>query len=349
MNNKAPKVSIIVPVYNRETMIEECINSILQSEFHDFEVIIIDDGSTDGTSQICRRMADSDNRIKYVYQHNGGVSAARNHGLKLCQGEWVTFVDSDDIILPFHLNVINMANDANMLMTDCAYSLPSIEKLNQNTPPIVSDNAAEYLYDKYDPYSNPVFAVWNKFFRLKILKEQNILFYENLSLGEDRLFISNYLLHANTILHFKQKSYIQVCHENSLVHTLRSPADYMKVFHLNYLAICKLIHKSNRVLEYATNYGISQPIIWILYQYTENKNYKLLKRNELEKFTKAEIIPFISSIDTSQYNAKRWHERLVRWILLHMGAKVTIRFCRSWNVVRSSSIMVKSFIQKVHF
>ena len=338
-----PKISIIVPTYNREQTITECINSILQSEFHDFEIIIIDDGSTDETSQICKRMADSDSRIRYVYQHNGGVSAARNHGLKLCQGEWVTFVDSDDRITPFHLSVVALAGNTDLLVTDFAHPEVETDANCKDPYPVKSDNAAEYLFNEYNPYKKPIFSVCNKFFRSEILRQRKISFNEDLSLGEDRLLVSNYLIYAKRLIYFRQKSYIEMRREgaNSLVKTLRTPKDYMKTFRLNYQAMHRLSYKSKSIMKYATDYAISQPIVWILYQYTENKKCKLLQHGELIKFTKDEIIPFISTIDTSIYNAKHRRDRTVRWMLLHAGAKFTIDFCRLWNKARSCMTRLK--------
>ena len=91
-----PKVSIIIPVYNREKCILACVESILKSEYPLWEIIIIDDGSTDSSLSIIRNISANDSRIKYYHQENSGVSAARNYGLSVCSGEWVTFVDSDD-------------------------------------------------------------------------------------------------------------------------------------------------------------------------------------------------------------------------------------------------------------
>ena len=93
---KQPAISIIVPVYNAEKYLRRCIDSILSQSFTDFELILIDDGSTDLSPQICDEYASRDNRIKLIYKKNAGVSAARNDGLDIAQGEFITFVDSDD-------------------------------------------------------------------------------------------------------------------------------------------------------------------------------------------------------------------------------------------------------------
>ena len=90
------KVSIIVPVYNAEIYLDECISSILEQDYDNFELILVNDGSVDNSEKICRRYAEKDRRVCYIAQKNSGVSAARNAGLRAISGEYVCFVDSDD-------------------------------------------------------------------------------------------------------------------------------------------------------------------------------------------------------------------------------------------------------------
>ena len=91
-----PKISVIVPVYNTEKYLNRCIDSILAQTFTDFELLLIDDGSTDCSGKICDEYAAKDSRVRVFHKENGGVSSARNMGLDNAQGEWITFVDSDD-------------------------------------------------------------------------------------------------------------------------------------------------------------------------------------------------------------------------------------------------------------
>ena len=93
-------VSIIVPVYNVKNYLEQCVKSILSQTYKNLEVLLIDDGSTDGSGLICDRFAVSDKRIKVFHCVNGGVSAARNTGIQKCTGQWISFVDSDDFVYP---------------------------------------------------------------------------------------------------------------------------------------------------------------------------------------------------------------------------------------------------------
>lgn len=100
------KISIIVPVYNVERYLDKCISSILEQSFTDFELIIVDDGSKDNSGRICDEYKDRDFRIKVIHQENGGLSAARNIGIEISEGKYVTFIDSDDFIHPNMLEIL---------------------------------------------------------------------------------------------------------------------------------------------------------------------------------------------------------------------------------------------------
>lgn len=91
-------VSVVVPVYNVESYLEECLDSILGQTYRDIELVIVDDGSTDSSLSICKMYAQVDDRVCLVSQSNGGLSSARNTGIDLCHGSWMTFVDSDDAL-----------------------------------------------------------------------------------------------------------------------------------------------------------------------------------------------------------------------------------------------------------
>ena len=91
-------LSIIIPVYNAEKYLKECINSVLRQKLEDYEVILVDDGSTDSSLKICRSYESKNSRIKVLHQTNQGVSSARNSGIKQANGDWLTFIDSDDVI-----------------------------------------------------------------------------------------------------------------------------------------------------------------------------------------------------------------------------------------------------------
>ena len=113
-------ISVIIPVYNLERYLYRCIDSVLRSTYTDFELILVDDGSTDASPQICEDYTERDSRVRLLRQENQGVSAARNRGLDVCQGEWVVFVDADDRISPDHLSLVAGPEDADLLLFDFA-------------------------------------------------------------------------------------------------------------------------------------------------------------------------------------------------------------------------------------
>ncbi len=100
------KLSVIIPCYNAERYLGECLDSLLAQDVAEFEAILIDDGSRDGTAQLAQRYAQQDERIRLIRQVNAGVSAARNAGLRIAQGEWVLFVDADDVLPRYALNML---------------------------------------------------------------------------------------------------------------------------------------------------------------------------------------------------------------------------------------------------
>ena len=99
-HKKQPEISIIVPVYKTERFLSACIASILAQTFTDFELILVDDGSPDSCPALCDAAAAKDSRIRVIHQKNRGLSGARNAGLDAAEGEWIAFVDSDDMLLP---------------------------------------------------------------------------------------------------------------------------------------------------------------------------------------------------------------------------------------------------------
>ena len=125
-------VSVITPVYNTEKYLDECIGSILSQSMTDFELLLIDDGSTDGSGAICDRYAEKDKRIRVFHIPNGGVSAARNLGLDNARGEFVVFVDSDDRVTPDHLQQLA---DSNIGEDGVAFTLRFEERPASGRPP----------------------------------------------------------------------------------------------------------------------------------------------------------------------------------------------------------------------
>lgn len=202
-----PIISIIVPVYNAEETLNRCVDSILNQSFQDWELLLINDGSTDRTGEICDEYAAIDQRIKVFHKENGGVSSARNIGLDHTKGKWITFVDADDQIIPNALNYFSKANIADDLFFFSFYfsykdgrtvfeTLNVPEKIN-NISLFLNQNIHRYIFK----------VVWGKFFNRNLLN--GIRFDEKIKVGEDMLFILVYLSKIKTCNIQQTPLYIQ--------------------------------------------------------------------------------------------------------------------------------------------
>ena len=192
-----PKVSVIVPVYNAEKTLHRCIDSILSQTFTDFELILINDGSTDNSGKICDDYAQKDSRIIVIHKDNGGVSATRNKGLDIAQGEWITFVDSDDYISETYLSDFpkNSENELEIcgLISFSGQSFIS----SQSHIRYVEKDVVNFYEDLFKYRANT--SVWAKIIKRSIIIENNIKFDVNMTLAEDTMFIINLLNHTNNI------------------------------------------------------------------------------------------------------------------------------------------------------
>ena len=102
-------ISIILPIYNGEQYLRDCLESILKQKYHNFEVILVNDGSIDSSEAICRQYVNRDDRFRYVQKEHGGASSARNYGLELVKGEYVTFIDADDWVEENYLELLHQS------------------------------------------------------------------------------------------------------------------------------------------------------------------------------------------------------------------------------------------------
>lgn len=189
-----PLISVIVPVYNTEKYLRRCIDSILTQTFSDFEILLVDDGSTDSSGAICDEYAKKDQRVRVFHKENGGVSSARNLGLDKAKGEWIAFVDSDDEIKEESLEkgcIDSCAEDLIIgVIRDCT------NEIQQGFP------AGCYSQIEWKKlYANNIGhlawgSVWGKLFKSSLIGD--VRFDTNMFLGEDELFLLQILLRVRT-------------------------------------------------------------------------------------------------------------------------------------------------------
>lgn len=193
------KVSIIVPVYNVERHLEKCLDSLINQTFKEFEVILVDDGSSDSSSKICDEYLKKDERIVVIHKKNEGVSVARNIGINTAKGKYILFCDSDDYVEKDWCETLyKLQIDNSKYFNMCGYfNINYREKMNKYIKRIIENNKELSIInagDFYLLYENQVFnPLWNKIYELDIIKKNRIQFEKNLSLGEDLIFNLEYL------------------------------------------------------------------------------------------------------------------------------------------------------------
>lgn len=200
------KVTVAVPVYNTETLLGRCVDSLIRQTWPYVEILLIDDGSTDGSGRLCDEYAEKYEQIKAAHKENGGVSSARNLGIELAKGDYLLFVDSDDYVHPRMAELYMQAlkelknTDGAPAVLACDYT-KSEQELKEFCTAGWQDKMTVYerrdfLRFMKDEYVN---APWNKCYDVRILRKYGIRFDEKKSLGEDFLFNLDYFQHAPAV------------------------------------------------------------------------------------------------------------------------------------------------------
>ena len=213
------KVSVIIPCYNAGAYLGDCLDSVLAQDELDFEVIVIDDGSIDNTWDVAKEYAKRDARIRVLHQENRGVSAARNLGLSAAKGEWITFVDGDDLVAPDMLSVMLSAADEQTDMVVCAHETfgetqecfwPQTQWYRLSGEK--RRRAAALRLIEGDSILN---IMCNKLHRRELLEREGIRLAEGVAIAEDALFNLEAVLCGNGIAYVNRVTYRYRIHSQS--------------------------------------------------------------------------------------------------------------------------------------
>lgn len=200
-----PTLSIIVPIYNASKVLERCLSSILNQTFSDWELLLIDDGSTDESGHLCEEFSLRDKRIRTIHKINGGVSTARNTGLEICNGDYITFIDADDYIESNYFEEMMSEKISDLVI--CGFKIANLNTFiptqSIKNVPINAELVTELVENPY--YLD---SPWCKIFKKSIIKENKIKFDPRLKLSEDTLFSYSYLSHIKTITLIKKSLYV---------------------------------------------------------------------------------------------------------------------------------------------
>ena len=297
-------ISVIVPVYNRERTLPICVESILNANYHDLEVILVDDGSSDNSLNICMGYATRDSRVRVVKQQNMGVSSARNHGIDVAVGDWVSFVDSDDAVAPEHFDVVmsEKAEETDLMQVKYVHGkyvggrIVLCEVHNEEPKDLFyeSPEILPFIFGTNNPYKNFFYFCHDKFFRRDILNKYNIRFPNDVSLGEDQIFVCKYLQYTMKYIYRNaytcyRLGWMQSDRSYQLTTKERTVEEYLYDILKNYNAINNLYLESGRgfdIKKYAVSYLLSRPFSFFVNRnmnslYTYCKSFKRMKKGML--------------------------------------------------------------------
>lgn len=284
-----PKYSVIVPVYNAQETLHRCVDSILDQNYRDMELILVNDGSGDDSGKICEAYRDSCGQVVYIDKPNGGVSSARNAGLDAAKGTYVLFVDSDDYVSPHYFSALD--EQCGEYDYDCVFFSHAVVKGETAQEKKLRDFAArdtaaavpkfcEALYCKY--LSHPI----NKRFKRKIIAENQLRFPEHLYVGEDKTFSLKYIMYCGSCLVLSDVLYyVNVDNPNSLSRKPRP--DLEQQLDMLTAQTRETICTADIPEEYRQQYIAAENLIQLRGVYSETKRMHLAQRDR--KFRRRRI------------------------------------------------------------
>lgn len=261
------KISVIVPVYNVAEYIPKCLDSLINQTYQNLEIICVNDGSKDNSLEILNEYKKKDKRIKVIDKENGGVSSARNAGLKVCKGGYITFIDSDDYL---DLNVYEKSIDkmkkenADVLFYTCLWE-PSGYK-----SPLENETFTDPFYVL--EHKCGICSVCTKIFKRKHIIDNNILFAEDVSYGEDDLFLKMLLPHTKIITTLPEVCYHYVSRETSCEHT-----------YTNEKRLQSAINRCRHFTKYYVDNKYVDRYEWVLKSCIETNLWRIEELNDSEK------------------------------------------------------------------
>ena len=255
------QVSIIVPVYNVEPYLRQCLDSVLGQTFKNFEVLLVNDGSSDSSGDICREYVEKDSRFHYFEKENGGLSDARNYGIERAQGEYLTFIDSDDFVNEKHLENLFLASR----LTNADITIGGFSRFENGTFWLYQDyfssdslvsftsaQAIQHLDSMFDvPFLN-FSTAWGKLFKRELFNELRFPYGKY---AEDQFIIWKLYLKARSIYTFNVDSYVYRINKNGL-------SSVFSLKHLDYIEALEERIKSTKDLE-----GIDINLSFNMYRY----------------------------------------------------------------------------------
>ena len=298
------RISIIIPVHNVEEYLEKCLNSIIFQINEQDEIILINDNSQDSSEEICKKFAEQYNNVKFENGAYGGPSKTRNIGIKMATGKYIMFVDSDDYLKNNYISrMIKDIEKYELRVCSYYFEYPDIKKIKpQKYDEEKTENETiEIMKDDFITlYSRQLLnLVWNKIYYANIIKENNILFDENVTKGEDLLFNLEYIKHINTnIAVINEPLYYYVSKKTGLNISFKEPIeDRLKRTENVYKKMKAISEKNNNVI---ISEIINMYFIHLRNYISENKIKHNINKEFANKLDRPEIREMLDNIKNNE-------------------------------------------------
>lgn len=289
------EISVIVPCYNSSTYIENCLGMLQTQTFSNFEVICVNDGSTDNTLELCRNFAGNDNRFKIINQENRGLGGARNTGINLSNGKYITFVDSDDWIVPDYLKILwERAEDQGLDIVDAFHTILLPAGKVRTTRDWAHNNNEKhwlYIFAGHAPSNSCC-----RFFKKSLIVDNNLFFPEN-RIHEDLVFTYRAYYHAKSTTTVEKPLYIWNMRSGSLSRsfTIRHLYDLLSNIRSDYEFAVNNFEENMEYFSLRKLFIIDKIVTRIKYLAAENDRDELV--SHFQKFLKNEPLFSMSKFD----------------------------------------------------
>lgn len=286
-NEHKPYVSVIIPVYNAEKYLAETLNSILAQKLHNIEIICVNDGSTDNTLNILEDYSKKDKRVKIIQKENGGQASARNKGLEIAKGDFIGFMDSDDLIpKDYYEKLYKNAIIYNADIVQCRYWMvqENGDKEEWALNPIIMKNESRNSHFKNKlilAYASGV--VWNKIYKKEILN--TVRFAENTSPWEDNPFVVEAFLKANKIVSIPDIYHNYIQRNNSSIHEPNPRVHFQLLKSTEYL-IDYLNNKKNKIRKKDYKEFNSHIVNRLNYEYCQAFSNNKMSKKDKKRYSK---------------------------------------------------------------
>lgn len=302
-------ISVIVPIYNVEEFLSSCIESIINQTYKNLEIILINDGSKDSSGKICDKYAQIDKRIKVIHKVNGGVSSARNAGLDVSKGEYISFIDPDDYInLNMYEKMYNIIKNSKCDIVSCDYRQINEQGDSKDFFCLTED---KIIFDKNNlveqifKYKNFDMVIFNKLYKASIFKD--IRFPLNVNLGEDLRVLYPTIIKAKAVYCMKDVLYNKRVRKNSLTGNKNMEA-YLSNVEEHELFLDNV--KRDGILNYENAYNACSINLFRHYKRLLDRIYLSLDRKKysvIEKDTREKLIELYKNKNLSnKYKKQIW-------------------------------------------